>query len=171
MIRMPNAAARRATSWPMRPRPARPERLVAHFLAEELLLLPLALLHRGVGGGQVPGQRQHQAHRQLRDADAVGARRVHDDDAARAGGGDVDVVDAGAGAGDHPQAWRGGDQGGGDFGGAADDERVGVGEIGGEWVGRAAGAGVDVPAFGAQEIERGGGKIVGDNNFHGVRRL
>ena len=27
-------------------------------------------------------------------------------------------------------------------------------------------AGVDVPAFGAQQIERGGGQVVGDNNFH-----
>ena len=80
------------------------ERLVAHLLAEELLLLPLALLHRRVGGGQVPGQRQHEAHRQLGDADAVGAGRVHDDDAAGAGGGHVDVVDAGAGAGDGTQA-------------------------------------------------------------------
>ena len=46
--------------------------------------------------------------------------------------------------------------------------RVGVGEVGGELVGCPAGAGVDVPAFGAQQIERGGGKVVGDNDFHGV---
>ena len=35
-------------------------------------------------------------------------------------------------------------------------------------VGRAAGAGVDRPAFGAQEIERGGGEIIGDDDFHGA---
>ena len=98
------------------------ERLVAHLLAEKLLLLPLALLHRRVGGRQVARQRQDQAHRQLGDADAVGAGRVHDDDAARAGGGHVDVVDAGAGAGDRAQLRRGGDDGGRDLGGAADDD-------------------------------------------------
>ena len=64
---------------------------------------------------------------------------------------------------------RGGDQRRGDLRGAADDERVGVGEVGGELVGCPAGAGVDVPAFGAQQFERGGGKVVGDNDFHGMR--
>ena len=86
------------------------ERLVANLLAEELLLLPLALLHRRVGGREVAGQRQDQAHREFGDADAVGAGRVHHDDAARAGGGDVDVVDAGAGARDRAQLRRGVDQ-------------------------------------------------------------
>ena len=86
------------------------ERLVAHFFAEELLLLPLALLHRGVGRGKVAGERQHERHREFGDADAVGAGRVHDDDAAGAGGGDVHVVDAGAGARDDPQLGCGVDQ-------------------------------------------------------------
>ena len=45
------------------------------------------------------------------------------------GGGDVDVVDAGAGAGDHPQLRRGGDELRVDLGRAANDERVGVGEV------------------------------------------
>ena len=43
--------------------------------------------------------------------------------------------------------------------------RVGVGEIGGQLFGRAACAGIDVPAFGAQQVERGCGKVVGDNDF------
>ncbi len=63
------------------------QHLVAHFFAEELLLLPFALLHRGIGRRQMPGQRQHESHRQFRDADAVRAGRVHDHDAACAGRG------------------------------------------------------------------------------------
>ena len=51
-----------------------------------------------IGGRNQPRQRQHQRAGVLGDADAVGAGRVDDQDAARAGGGDVDVVDAGAGA-------------------------------------------------------------------------
>ena len=38
-------------------------------------------------------------------------------------------------------------------------------QVDGELVGCPAGAGVDVPAFGAQQVERGGGKVVSDNNF------
>ena len=112
------------------------------------------------------GQRQHEPHRQLGDADAVRAGGVHDDDAAGAGRGDVDVVDAGAGARDGAQARRGLDQGGRDLGRAADDDGVGVGEIGGELVGCPARSGIDLPAFGAQEVEGGGGEIVGDDDFH-----
>ena len=43
--------------------------------------------------------------------------------------------------------------------------RVGVGEIGGKLFGRPARSGIDVPAFGAQQVERGCGKVVGDNDF------
>ena len=150
-----NARARRATSWPMRPETGEAERLAAHFFAEETLLVPLALLHRRVGGRNFSGKCQQLRHRQFRDADAVGARRVHHDDAARAGGVDVDVVDAGAGARDGAQLRRGRNQIGGHFRGAAHDDRVGVGEIGGEFGGRPAAARVNVPAFGAEQVESG----------------
>ena len=76
------------------------ERLAAQLGAEKPLLLPLAVLHRPIGGGNAARERQHQGAGVLGDADAVRARRVDDEDAARAGRGDVDVVHAGAGAGD-----------------------------------------------------------------------
>ena len=98
-----NARARRATSWPMRPETGQAQRLAAHFLAEKALLVPCALLHRRVGGRDFSGKCQHQRHRQFRDADAVGAWRVHDDDAARAGGVHINVVHASAGARDGTQ--------------------------------------------------------------------
>ena len=70
----------------------------------------------------MPGQREHEAHRQLGDADAVGAGRVHHHDAARAGGGHIDVVHAGARAGDRPKPRRRVDQRRRHFRGAADDD-------------------------------------------------
>ena len=79
------------------------QRLLADLLAEKLLFLPFALLHRGIRRRDVPRQRQHEAYGEFRHADAVGAGSIHDDDAAGAGGGNVDIVDARAGARDGAQ--------------------------------------------------------------------
>ena len=165
MIRMPNAAARRATSCPIRPRPARPSVLSRIFLPQELLLLPLALFHRRVGCRQVPRHGEHQTDRELRDAHAVRARRVHDDDAPRAGGGNVDVVDPGACTGNDPEARRGGDKRRRDLGGAANDEGVGFGEIAGKLVCCSPCAGIDFPPLRSQQVQRGSRKIVCDDDF------
>ena len=119
--------------------PAEPddaERLAAQLRAGEPLLVPHPALHRGIGGADRARQRQHQRPGVLRDADAVRAGRIHDDDAAIGGGGDVDVVHAGSGAGDHPKPGRGGDQLRIDLRGAANDQRVGVGEVFGQFCGR-----------------------------------
>ena len=74
------------------------ERLAAQFGAEEFFFSHLPAFIAAIGGRHRARQRQHQRARVLGDADAVGAGRVDDEHAARAGGGDVDVVDAGAGA-------------------------------------------------------------------------
>ena len=90
--------------------PARARRCRASCRAarcRETLLFPAPVLHRAIGGRDRARQRQHQRAGVLGDADAVGAGRVDDEDAARAGGRDVDVVHAGAGAGDDPQLRRG----------------------------------------------------------------
>jgi hypothetical protein len=102
------------------------------------------------------------------DAHAVGAGRIHDDDATGAGGGDVHVIHSSARARDGTQAWCGVDQRGGDFGGAANDERVGGFQIVSERLGSAARTRVNLPAFGAQEIDGRRGQIVGDNYSHRV---
>jgi hypothetical protein len=146
------------------------ERLVPKLFAEEFLLLPLALFHRGVCGGEVSGQRQGQAHRQFGDADAVGARRVHDDDAARAGGRHVNVVHPRARARDDAQRPGGRDQTGRDFGRTAHDQSVGVGDVCRELLRRASSPGVNIPAFGVQKLQCGCREIVGDNYFHDATR-
>ena len=135
------------------------ERLPAELVPEEALLLPAALLHRSIGGGHQARQRQHERQRVLRDADAVGPGRVDDEDAARAGGRDIDVVHAGAGAGHNPQLRRGFEQPGVDLRRAANDQRVGVGEVGRERGRGPSGARINLPArFGAQQFEGGGGE-------------
>ena len=91
----------------------------------------------------------------LGDADAVGARRIDDQDAAGTGGIDIHVVDAGAGAGDHLQGRRPGNQIGVDNSGTADDQRVGVGERGVKLCGGSTGLRIDVPTLVTKQVRRG----------------
>jgi hypothetical protein len=83
--------------------PGQAERLAAQLLAEKAFLIPLALLHRGIGRRGLSGKCQQHRHRQLRNADAVGPGRVHDHDATRAGGRHIDVVHTRAGSCDGPE--------------------------------------------------------------------
>ncbi len=111
------------------------ERFAAQLCALQALLLPLAGVHGGVGGGQLAGEREHEADGELGDGDGVGAGRIHDDDAAAGGGFGIDVVDTHAGAANDAQLRRLLHQRVVDLHGGADDERVGVGERGGQAIG------------------------------------
>jgi hypothetical protein len=162
---MPKARARRDFAADA-PEPDHAEHLAPEFRAHEAFLVPHALFHRGIGGGNRPRHRQHQSERELGDADAVGAGGVHHQDAARGGGGHVDVVDAGAGARDDAKPGRRGDQLFGDLRRAADDECVGIGEIAREFVGLASGFGVDRPSGGAKRVGGGGRERIGDDDVH-----
>ncbi len=132
-----------------------PERLPPEFCAGEALLVPDAPFHGGVCGADRPGQRQHECPCVFRHTHAVGARRVHDDDAAIGGGGDVNVVDACAGTGDYPKTRCGSDECGIHLRGAANDERVGVRQIPGQFGGGALRACVDRPAGHASKYVNG----------------
>jgi hypothetical protein len=91
----------------------------------------------------------------LRHADAVGARGVHDHDAAARGCRNVDVIDAGSGAGNHPKPWRGGDERFVDLGRASYDERVRVDQIFRQVGGRSLRACIDCPAwYGSKDFNR-----------------
>ena len=71
------------------------------------VLLPLAGLGGGVGGGDLAGQGEHHGDGVLGGGDRVAERRVHHHDARGGGGRDVDVVDADAGAADDlAGCWR-----------------------------------------------------------------
>ncbi len=153
------------------PEPDNAERLAAQLDAGELLLLPLVLLHRGVRRRQMPREREHLRQRELCDADAVGARRVHHDDAASGGGVEVDVVDAGAGARDDAQLRRGAI--------TSAVTRVALRTISAsasataveEFGERTARLGVQLPALDVGEQRDGGSwKIIGNDNFHRERK-
>ena len=92
--------------------------------AEEFVLLPFSSARRCVGLGDLPRQRQHQRDGMLGGGDRIAERRVHDDDAARGGGGDIDIVDADAGAADHFQPVGLFQKLGGDLGRRADGKAV-----------------------------------------------
>jgi hypothetical protein len=100
------------------------ERLAGDLDAHEFRFLPLAGLGRGVGGGQLAGDGEHQRNRVLGGGDRVAEGRVHDDDAAARGGRDVDIVDADAGTADHLEIVGRRDQLFGRLGGRADGEAV-----------------------------------------------
>ena len=85
------------------------------------------------------------------DADAVRAGCVHDENPARAGGGHVNVVDAGAGPRDDPRRGRGGDQLRGRLRRASNHQAVGVGQIGGAIADAAATCVNYPPRFGAEQ--------------------
>ena len=128
--RVPNAAIRWANSTPMRPRPTTPTVLPAISTPVYLDRFHSPAFSAVDGAGGVPGDGEQQRDGLLGGGHDVRGRRVDDHDAARGGGRHLDVVEPDAGAGDHLQPRRGGDGLGVDLGGAAHDDRVGVGERG-----------------------------------------
>src|SRR5947208_2459279 len=104
------------------------ECLARQLHADEFAAVPLAALQAGARERDVPGQGHHHGDGVLGGRDGVAAGRVHDDDAAARGGGDVDGVHADAGPDDGPQLAGVFEQVGGDPGGAADDDAVGGAE-------------------------------------------
>ena len=143
------------------------EDLAAKLGSDEFLLFPLPFLHRAVGRGHRSCQREHEGAGMLSDADAVRSRRIDDEDPARAGGVDVDVVDAGAGARDDAQTRRGIEQPRVDSGGAAHEQRVRVRKICRQRVGCPPRTRIYGPVgFRAKQFERRRRKFVGDHDFH-----
>ena len=86
------------------------ERGAGQLHAEVLLAVPASGCQRVMGLGDTAGGRQHQSEGVLGCGQSVGLRGVDHCDAPLGRGGEVDVVDAHAGAPDHPQARPGRDQ-------------------------------------------------------------
>ncbi len=141
------------------------ERLVGQLDATEAAALPAPVDQRRVRLRDVARQRQHQRDRVLRRRQRVRLRRVADQDAARRGRLDVDVVDTGAGPADHAQPRAGGDQLGVDARGGAHHERVVAGDplqqLGAVEVRRD----VDLGRL-AQPVDAGRGDGLGDEDLH-----
>ena len=144
------------------------ERLACEFDAHEAVLFPFAGVRRGVGGGDLAGEGEHQRDGVLGRRDRVAVRRVHDDDAAAGGGWDVDVVDADTGAADDLEVRGGGEDVGGDLRRGADREAVVVGDDGFQFVLREADLHVDVDAAILEDLHGSRGQLIRDQDFgHG----
>ncbi len=137
------------------------EGLLAELDTRVLGPLPLAVLQGGVGLRDVAGRGDQQTAGELGRGDDVGRRRVDDHHAGLGGGGDVDVVQSDAGAGDDAQLPGRGDGLGVHLGGGADEDRVDIGD-GGDQL-RAVGA-VAVPDLEvrAQRVDGGGRQLFSD---------
>src|SRR5690606_32795817 len=122
------------------------QRLGIELDADEAVLLPASGLGRRVGRRDRAGGGQHQRDRMLGRRDRVAERRVHDNDALRRRGGNVDVVDADAGAPDNLQALRRGDDAGRDLGGRTYREALVITDDFEQLLGREAGLRVDLDA-------------------------
>ena len=121
---MPSPIARRATCWPIRPKPSTPSVLPSSSTPPHLRALPATLLQRRVGLRDVARERDDQADRLLGGRDDRRLGRVRDDDPAPRRRLDVDVVDTDAGAADHLQVRRALDQVGRELRRRANHDRV-----------------------------------------------
>ena len=120
----PSPTARRATCWPIRPKPRTPSVLSASSIPPQRERSQAALFQRGMGLRDVAREGDQQADRLLRGRDDGRVGRVRDDDPAVGRRIDVDVVDPDAGPADHLQPAGALDQVGGQLGRRADDDRV-----------------------------------------------
>ena len=110
------------------------ERLAGDFDTHELRLFPLAGLRRGIGGRKLASDGEHQRDGVFGGRDRVAEGRVHDNDTTARGGGDIDIVDADAGAADDLEIGRRRNQFLGRLGGGADGETIVIADDFGELV-------------------------------------
>ena len=102
-------------------------------------------------------------------ADGTSSRRAHDQDTALGGFVEIDIVDADAGPADGPQFLGTVEQIGGNFGRAAHNQGIGVGEL---RVERVLGGLDDVPTgLLLKQLHSAIADLVRYDNFHGPRRL
>ena len=125
--------------------------------------LPLPLCERRVRGGDVTGEAQDVPDGELGGRDDVRGRCVHDHDARRRGGLDVDVVEADARARDDLEVRRGRDRLGVDLRGGTHEDRVRLGEC--RQQRRAVGAVDDADVeVGPEGVDGGGREFFGDQH-------
>ena len=126
--------------------------------------LPFAVLERGAGLRDVPGEAEDVADGQFGGGDDVGGGRVDHHDAGLGGGLDVDVVEADAGAGDDLEVLGGGDGLGVQLGGGADEDRIDVGDRR-EQLGTVGAVGLPDFEVRAKGLDRGGRKFLSEEYY------
>jgi hypothetical protein len=109
-------------------------------------------------------EREEEGEGVFSDADGAAAGSAHDEDAAFSGGFEVDVIDTNAGAADGAEMRSFVEEVGGDFGGGAYDEGVGVREFGEQSV---FGGEDDLPVgLILEELDAAVGDFIGYDDFH-----
>src|SRR5262249_14356203 len=140
------------------------ERLARDLSPKELAAVPLAGFHRRVSRGDVAGDGEQERDRVLRGRDSVATRRIHDDDAAARGRGDVDGIGADPGTNDAAEFTGALEYVCSDSCAGADDGAVGGAEGRGQVGALQAGPVVDVDARAAEDVEAGGFELVADQD-------
>ena len=142
------------------------ESLAGDLHAHEAAFFPFARLRRGVGGGNVARQREHQRYGVLGRRDRIAEGRVHHDDAARGRGGNVDIVDADAGASDDPKTRGLRQYVGGHPCRGANRQTIVIANDGGELflVLAERRLKIDIDAPRLENLDRGGGELIGDED-------
>ena len=154
---------------PMLPQPMIPKRLGVKLHPHEAVLLPLAGLGGEVGFGHLAGQGEDHGDGVLGGGDRIAEGGVHHHHAGGGGGGDVDVVDPDAGAADDLQALGGGDHILVRLGGGADGEAVVLVDDFQQFVFGEPDLGVGVDPAVGEDLDGGGGELVGDEHAgHGI---
>ncbi len=136
------------------------QHLAGDLDAHEAVLLPLAGLGRGIGGRNLPGQREHQGDGVFGRGDGIAEGRVHHDHALGGRGRDVDVVDPDAGPAHHFQPGGRFEQLRRHLGGRADRQAVVLADDGRERLLVEAGLHVDLDAPFLEDRDGGGREFV-----------
>ena len=160
-------SARSATIEPMLPQPITPSVLPVISTPMKRFFSHLPAWVEASACGNLARQRQHQRDRVLGGGDRIAERRVHHDDALGRGGGNFDIVDADAGAADHLQLRRLGDDLRRRLGRRADGKAVIIADDLGKLVLVLAEIGleVDVDAAVLEDLHGGRRQRVGNENF------
>ena len=144
------------------------QRLAGDFHAHKAIFGPQALLGLRIGFRDLTRQREHQRDGMFGGGDRIAKRRVHDDHALGRGIGDVDIVDADAGATDDLQVGGGVEDRLGHLGRGADGEAVIVADDGDQFFGGLAGDFIDFHAAFTEDRGSAGVHLVGNKDFgHG----
>ena len=146
-------------------RPDQSQRLAGDLDAHEAVLGPLAGLGALIGLGDLPRQREHHRDGVLGGGDRIAEGGVHHHHALGAGGGNIDIIHPDAGAADHLEVARGGEDVGGDLGRTADCEAVVPADAGLELLGRLAGDDIDIAAALAKDARGVLVHLVGNEDF------
>jgi hypothetical protein len=151
----PSARAREMNRSADPSEPDDAERLARKFGADERLAFPVTGPYRRDGARGVAHEREHQHEGLFGRGERVGAWCVEDDDAGVSRRGDVDRVDADAGACDDRKLRAESQERPVDLRLAANDQTVGVGERRGERARRLADNRDDNDSRGAQDVDPG----------------